>query len=124
MSHTAGLLLHVHFPSIMIVKKSEGVLFLLIRHSKYSAIYSYRLLFIFLELSSTLAKAIQTGEFLPTEEDSIDLNFSKEIKSNDIRAMHEFLGKSVEIRVIENKIIVSNEPKPVIDHTKGNLMKG
>jgi len=72
---------------------------------------------------------IKTGEFLaPTpqpppppsqattmEDDSyttIPLNFSKVLQSTSIVEMHKLLRNCVELRVVENKIVVNNEPKP------------
>ena len=88
--------------------------------------YHYLFYSIITTVSSNL---IKTGEFLaPTpqpppppsqattlEEDSyttIPLNFSKVLQSTSIVEMHKLLRSCVELRVVENKIVLNNEPKP------------
>jgi len=65
------------------------------------------------------SKLIQTNELpIPTplvenETDvEISFQFAKAISSNNLSETHELLSKKIAIRVVENRILVKNEPKP------------
>ncbi|MEO0936026.1 MAG: hypothetical protein AAFY21_20565 [Cyanobacteria bacterium J06641_2] len=91
------------------------------------------------------SKLLKTGEFPTTtlpqpplqttaieEEDcgvTIPLNFSKALRSSSIQEMHQLLRSCMELRVVENKILVNNEPKPEADDIVGtssakDILKG
>ena len=64
------------------------------------------------------SKLIKTNELpipppvIENEEVEISFQFSKTIKSKSLSETHELLSKKIAIRVVEDRIVVKNEPKP------------